>query len=62
MVGRLDEHGAGLGQHVAHPAHVAERGGLFEPGGDVGGVDLERAVKPGESGGHAVLAAGQLTP
>ena len=51
---------ARVGEHVGHPAHVAISDGAFEQRRDIAGIDVERAVEPGQGGGEAVLAAGQL--
>ena len=51
---------ADVGEHVGHPTDVAISDGALEQGGDVGGVDLQRPVEPGQSRGEAILLAGQL--
>jgi len=60
MFGRERGGGAGVGEHRRHAAHVAISGGAFQQGGEVGRLDLERTVEPGNGGGEAVLAAGEF--
>ena len=50
---------ARVGEHVAHPADVAIGDRALDQRLDIAAVDVERAVEPGQSGGEAVLAAGQ---
>src|SRR3546814_15666722 len=49
-----------LRKHRPHLAEIAERRGPFEMRGDIVGIDLERAVEPGQGGAKAVLAAREL--
>ena len=54
------KHFARVGEHVVRPTHVAIGGGAGEQRGAVLRIDLERAIEPGQSGGEAILAAGEF--
>ena len=48
-------------QHRAHPAHIAQRRGIFAEHGGIIGVDRQRALEPWQGGSEPGLAARQFT-